>query len=230
MAGPLLAYFAGCKPVRVSASFRHKVLTLGSVLHEVRPSDVVWGTGAIRSEPVRLPRNAVVLAVRGPLTRKLLSEDVPEVYGDPALLLPLMLTDTIEPTYRVGVVPHYVDREHIGVENDPAVCVIDVRRPWPEVVRHIRHCEAIVSTSLHGVVVAEAFGIPASWVVASTDISGGHFKFHDYLLATGRETLQPTEWSSGLSTCVSRTLPPMSYDRKPLLDSAAGVLDVWSRR
>ena len=54
-----------------------------------------------------------VVAVRGPLTRQRmlsLSIDCPPVYGDPALLVPLVHPRRSETTRRkLGIVPHYKD-------------------------------------------------------------------------------------------------------------------------
>ena len=55
---------------------------------------------------------------------------------------------------------------------------------WPQLL----DCELVVSTSLHGIIFSEAFGIPARWV-RDKSLPSAHndvFKFNDYLLATGR--------------------------------------------
>ena len=52
-------------------------------------------------------------------------------------------------------------------------------------------CEAIVSSSLHGLVIAESFGIRSTWMKLSENLAGGEFKFHDYFLGTGRAKVSP---------------------------------------
>jgi pyruvyltransferase len=49
----------------------------------------------------------------------------------------------------------------------------------------------IESSSLHGIVVAEAFGIPVKWIAPGQDIIGGEHKFQDYFLGTGRKKQKP---------------------------------------
>ena len=54
-------------------------------------------------------------------------------------------------------------------------------------------CAYIVSSSLHGICVAEAYGIPAVWVRLADNIVGGEFKFRDYYASTGRD-MHPQDW------------------------------------
>ena len=57
---------------------------------------------------------------------------------------------------------------------------IDVRNGPDRVVREIASCAAVLSTSLHGLIVADAYDIPAAWATLAPDLMGGTFKFHDY--------------------------------------------------
>lgn len=202
------------------AWYDRKILGVGSILQRaLSASDYVWGSGLIRDLKVDPPQGVTFLAVRGPMTRHNIRADVPEVFGDPALLLPLFCTRPVETLYSVGIVPHFHDYEAVD-KDDPGVQVIDVTRPWEDVVDAIRSCELIVSSSLHGVIVAEAYGIPAVWVRISDGVIGGSFKFHDYLLATGRDPAPPIEWEGGLAEVVRMPLPPIEFDPEPLLTSA----------
>jgi len=47
-------------------------------------------------------------------------------------------------------------------------------------VREIGACAAILTTSLHGLITADSFGIPALWTILQPELSGGDFKFLDY--------------------------------------------------
>lgn len=216
----ILHHVAGREPVWVSNIFQGKVLALGSIAASARPGDVVWGAGALKDQPLD-GRGVRYLAVRGPLTRATIRGDVPEVYGDPAMLLPEMYQPTpCARRHAIGVVPHYVDRAAM-TSDDPAVKVIDVRRPWREVVDHIVGCDLILSSSLHGVVIAEAYGIPAVWVEATGQVSGGGFKFRDYYLSTGREPPDPQPWGRGLAELTELEVTPFTFDLRPLLAAAS---------
>ncbi|WP_407669987.1 polysaccharide pyruvyl transferase family protein [Ornithinimicrobium ciconiae] len=151
----------------------------------------VWGAGSLHGQPLALPE-AQFLAVRGELTRELV--DAP---GDPALGDPGILVSHFLPRpplrWRVGIVPHHFHEDdtlwdRLAIAAGPAVRVIDVRRGPTAVLRDIARCAAIVSTSLHGLITADAYGIPAVWTRRAPDLWGGRFKFDDYesVLTPGR--------------------------------------------
>jgi len=162
-----------------------KLLAVGSVMSALRRNDFVWGTGCIRNKKIVARPGVKFLAVRGPRTRALISNAVvPEVYGDPALLLPLIYNPKIEKKYKVGILPHYVDKKIAPVKEGEHF--IDIQTNWKNVIDEILSCEKIISSSLHGIIIAEAYGIPAVWSKYSDNIIGGEFKFQDYFLGTGR--------------------------------------------
>ena len=189
-----------------------RLVAVGSVLRLAEPGDTVWGSGLSRPSPVA--KALRILAVRGPLTRQVAIEQtgspVPEVYGDPALLLPRLLDASgIERKHKVGIVPHYVDADHEVARGlrKGGFHMIDALAPPLDVVREIVSCELVYSSSLHGLIVAEAFGVPAVWVEFGEGVVGRGFKFRDYYLASGRTPPKPLDWrrrSVGLGV----TTPP----------------------
>jgi len=222
--GPALLHSVlGAQPIRVSRHYKGKVLAVGSILQTaLAASDVVWGSGLIRDQTILPPRGVKFLAVRGPLTRDRVLADVPAVYGDPAILLPKFHRTSVEKTHAIGIVPHYHDREAMSIANS-AISVIDVGRPWRSVVDAIRSCERVISSSLHGIIVAEAYGIPATWVRITDRIAGGTFKFHDHLLATGRDPIEPIPLRLGIDRAANRPLPAPQFDSAPLLEAALAL-------
>ncbi len=169
-----------------------KYLVVGSIVHAADANTVVWGAGAIDSA-VRIgcrPRR--VCAVRGPLTRELLRAqdvDVPEVYGDPALLMPRFYNPEVQVRYDAGLVPHYVDKGHPWLrqyEDDDRILIIDVEGDTFSFIRKLRQCRHIISSSLHGIICADAYGVPATWVEFSDDVIGDGFKFRDYFASIQR--------------------------------------------
>lgn len=213
---PVLVEHVTGRPVRqVGRTYEGKLLAVGSVLDDMAPRDVIWGSGAIRDRPLPVPAGVEVLAVRGPLTAALLQTDVPEIYGDPALLLPRYFTPRPTRRWDIGIVPHYVDHADVrAAVTDPAVALIDVTAPWRDVVTQIVSCDVVLSSSLHGLVIAEAYGLPAVWIEVSSDrIHGGWFKYHDYLLSTHREPRRPLAFAAtSLTRAVAHVLPPGELD------------------
>ena len=168
------------------------LVTAGSIMAHIRRADaaIVWGAGIItRADVFERPRE--IRAVRGPLTRARCLElgyDCPEIYGDPAILLPRHLDlSAIPVTDDLGLVPHFVNLDEATrlFGDRPGIRIIDVRRPLPEVCAEIAACRAIVSSSLHGVIVAQAYGRPAARVTFAAPLKGDGVKFADHYAAFG---------------------------------------------
>ena len=159
-------------------------VTIGSILTNVNSKCIDWGTGIVSKEyPIK---KAKFLAVRGLQTRNhLLSQgfNVPEIFGDPALLLPNYYNPQIEKEYAFGIVAHYSDFNKIKdfYKNDNSILLIDLMtNDIEETTNAFLKCKKIVSSSLHGVIVAHAYGIPAVWQKFSRAVFGDDIKYQDY--------------------------------------------------
>ena len=158
------------------------IFCVGSVLDLVPDSwsGYVLGSGKLRERSTPDVSLAKVLAVRGPFSAKGISGEF--VFGDPGLLVD-ELVPLPEKRYALGIVPHWSDKELAGEWDDsnPDTLVINPRRDPLEVVSLIGSCKRIVSSSLHGLIVADAFGIPRRFeYTPQFDREGGLFKFRDY--------------------------------------------------
>lgn len=173
-----------------------RLLSVGSCLHFAQDSDVVWGSGVNGKVPAEshIARILDVRAVRGPRTRGFLVERgimVPEVYGDPTLLLPLLMPEllSVPKRYAVTVVPNLND-----LKLNPAwhlrPRMLNPRSGLAHCLQRIAASELVVGSSLHGVIVAEALGIPARLVRSAVE---SDFKFADYYEATCRVDYSPAE-------------------------------------
>lgn len=169
-----------------------KYFVVGSSIGSVDSNSVVWGAGAVSSDVILRERPKQVHAVRGPLTRELMVAqgcDVPEVYGDPALLMPCFYDPDVDVKYDVGIVPHFVDKQHPWLDpyrGSSEVCIIDVEDDRLRFIRQIKRCRHIISSSLHGIICADAYGVPATWLRLSDRVIGDGFKFRDYFASVGR--------------------------------------------
>ncbi len=181
-----------------------KVLAIGSIIKFAKPGTRVWGAGA-SSLDQEICAEAHYHAVRGPLTRERVlaaGGSCEPVYGDAAWFLPKIFTPKVSKTHKLGVIFHKVHDEYARLV-DPDVKIISVERVgYDEIEQFITEmcqCEAIISTSLHGVIVAHAYGIPVRWCVASESsrqIHGDGLKFQDYFASVGREAPTPLDISS----------------------------------
>lgn len=171
-------------------------LAVGSILHHATRKSIVWGSGIIDRE--HHIAKADFRAVRGPKTREYLLKlnyECPEVYGDPALLLPHYFTPGMEKNYRLGIIPHYHDYEWakntFGKED--GILVVDLLNNDVEfITKRILECESIISSSLHGLIVSHTYGIPALWVKFSNKPFGDDIKYIDYLESLKMEAYKPT--------------------------------------
>lgn len=185
----ILEHFTDHKAERVGFNDKNKLLMVGSFLDIVEDGDILAGVGSNNKETIIKDKNLRILSVRGPLTRnQFIGYQVPEIYGDPALLLPLIYQPKVHKTKKLGIIPHYIDWPLFKGQD-----YIDISLPWKQLVDEIISCEEVVSSTLHGIVIAEAYGVPAKWAVYSDKIAGGEYKYQDYFLGTDRKEQRPFE-------------------------------------
>ena len=205
-------------PAATSPSRR--LLTVGSIMHLAQPGDVVWGSGRNgRSvDSAHHIHGLDIRAVRGPRTREwLLERDVecPEVFGDPALLLPMLRPDLVELSrerrHGVTFVSHIDDpfgSKPRGMHS------LSPRADVEKILRAVVQSELVIATSMHPVIVAEAFGVPARSIVNASE---PEFKFADYYLSTGRpDYTRASSVDEALELGGER---PLEFDVEPLVAS-----------
>lgn len=176
------------KVSRAEIEDHNKLLAVGSVLQFAKNGDVIWGSG-VHGSHIMLSAYQLhqldIRALRGPLSRTFLiclGLDVPEVYGDPALLLPLLFPELKpNPQREYLVIPHL--SEICLFPRDEYTAFPD--ESWDVVLQKILESKLVISSSLHGIIAAEAFGIPARWLRITQHEP--EFKYHDYFMGTGRE-------------------------------------------
>ena len=151
----------------------------------------IWGSGFIKTKQGEDKlKNLNFYAVRGINTRTRVGLDVP--VGDPGLLANVIYPFRPKKTDVVGIIAHYVDVDRPLVEkmrNDPRFTIINPLDPPKEVARQICQCKLILSSSLHGLIFADSYGIPNARLILSDEITGGDYKYDDYYSATGRSGL-----------------------------------------
>lgn len=153
---------------------------MDSVVKRAKDGCIIWGSGVSWENPIE--NRFDVRAVRGRITANQLGVDVP--LGDPGLLTSRFFPKQ-PPKYNVGVVKHYVDER----EYPWADIIIEATEPVEDVISKISQCRTICSSSLHGVIVANSFGIPAMRIDHDLVISGD-IKWMDYQTALDRPLVQ----------------------------------------
>jgi len=165
------------------------IMSAGSILGLARENSVIWGSG-IMDRKVSFLRPWKIISVRGPYTRERcikLGYTCPEIYGDPGLLLPAVYDSPSlhkPKKFELGIVPHFRDYKYIRdidkFSKAREIAIIDPRCPIERIVDQITSCKRIVSSSLHGIVVAQAYNIQTGWVSFGNRLGGDGVKFYDH--------------------------------------------------
>lgn len=166
------------------------LLAIGSILRNANRNSIIWGSGFISKTSRFRGAPKKIVAVRGPLTGQRLIElgyEDPEIYGDPALLMPRFYDPNVAKQHKIGLVAHYAEKNDAIVEylNSMGVYAVDIQLPVETFVDELCKCETIISSSMHGLIAADAYGIPSRWLMLSDKLVGGEFKFHDYYNSIG---------------------------------------------
>lgn len=163
-----------------------EIVCVGSIIEHL-PLDwqgTIAGAGKLHEKTVINLPHAKILALRGPLTAK-------GVKGSFTLADPGLLADELvnleDKEYDLGIVPHWTDNT---LENDPRFIkykpkIIRVTDDPLKIISEIGKCKKIISSSLHGIILADAFGIPRRIEISPRILShahqeGGLFKWQDY--------------------------------------------------
>jgi hypothetical protein len=202
----------------------------------------------------------VMTATRGPISRRILGEANavgPLAYGDPVWLLPMMYAPPVEKRYELGVIIHLSDiAERTGVSppkpdarryDIPDALSGDIRlintvtEVSSEALRErmdlILSCKRIVSTSLHGMVIAETYGIPCLYYsprgqdagvqVSSLDEKEIDLRIADFYQGVNLKSLPiwvqprfvPPDWDAVIRAIDELWSPIPHYDPRPLIEA-----------
>lgn len=165
----------------------------------------VWGTGfqfeprqhlwfKTINQPETFIRPVDIRALRGKVSKSRAERIEGKEFGGIALGDPGLLTGRIFRTngiakkYRLGIVCHFTDNGnevfddiHHRVRDSIR---INVEAPVGNVVEQIASCEAIVSSAMHPLIIADSLRIPNKWINVSTN-SISRYKFEDYYSVFG---------------------------------------------
>jgi pyruvyltransferase len=190
----LIPRISGRPIVKVKRAILPHLRGIGSVLGSASALSHIWGSGSIDGAvPQRRLNAAKIYALRGTHTLEVVNRNLDDdlsglPLGDPALLMPLFFVPPPVRPQWIGIVPHFSDEErirHYLAQIKPGPFrVISVRQKPEAFVSELYGCEAVFSSSLHGLILADAYGIPNKWITVSDKLLGGNFKFSDYYSVT----------------------------------------------
>ena len=215
-----------------------KLLAVGSVLHEARGDDVIWGAGVNSKSRLAFGPNSNLHfnAVRGPLTRTIVMDQgisCPEIYGDPGLLFPALFDNEIRQrrgeleadcaTLGMAMpetifIPNINDDrflpEYVGTNGFPQIMI--VRPHWDPitVAAYISASSRVLASSLHGLVFADVYGRSTSRIISQYE---PEFKYTDYYMGTGR--CPPMAYPTIGTALEGEKVAPLDWDPTPLLEA-----------
>jgi exopolysaccharide biosynthesis predicted pyruvyltransferase EpsI len=96
-----------------------------------------------------------------------------------------MLVQSGKKEHKVGMIPHNVDYEFIKKQYPDTFIIGLGTSDYKKVIHNITSCKKVISSSLHGVICAHAYGIPAAWVNPNRKLKGDDIKFKDYFESVG---------------------------------------------
>lgn len=174
---------------------------IGSIIgfYENRKTEI-WGSGVACNDIVLNRKPKKVHSVRGKYTRDfLLSNGIecPEIYGDPVLLISRYYKAVPFANFKLGIIPHYNDlnneiiKDFVSQNKDVLLINLTNYENWSDICDQIVSCDCIISSSLHGIIASDSYGIPNVWVKFSDKVYGGNFKFLDYFSSVNRVENDP---------------------------------------
>ena len=168
-----------------------EIISVGTFLQNT-PSDfdgIIIGTG--NDDIQKTFQLADILSVRGKITQHNLGLENREIaLGDPGLLVSYLYPQIKQKKYKLGIIPHFFDKVDCKFNKylnrfQQDVQIIDVQRHPEEVIDDIKQCENIISSSLHGLVVADSFNIPNIMFINNFTMPERGVKYKDYYSAFG---------------------------------------------
>ena len=203
--------------------------TIGSLIMMGHQNATIWGSGILNSEQaVSIGQRTAyrvldVRCVRGPETLQKLKENGIDVskckIGDPGVLMPLIYQPKeYEHKREYSVLIHKNLRKE-KVENEIEILTDD----WKKKIDEIYNSKLIISSTLHGIILAEAYGVPA--IMLNKIEKNDRFKYDDYYHSTGRYNYPVCSTIEEALQIHIPEVPDLSQLQQNLIDSFP--VDLW---
>lgn len=201
---------------------------IGSIISQGFSDATIWGSGFLfdpgdsieTKVKYKMLRKLDVRAVRGPRTKEVfdrLGVKCPALYGDPAVLMPLFYRPNIVEKREYRVVLHF---RHETLYNDYLSILTNDYRKF---IDDLCSSNLVISGSLHGIILAEAYGIPAVFLQDRPNVY--MFKYKDWYESTGRSEFPIARTVEEALQICPPPIPNLQEMQKLLLDTFPA--DLW---
>lgn len=181
------------------ADDEHCIFGVGTILTEGNlskfPKPIVFGSGGTyKTLPAQTIRaRCDFISVRGPLTRDLFGLPGDMRLGDPAIYLPRLLGPAAQDgTGRTVFVPHHLSLVgdlgagiQTAIAQELDLAIVSPRLAFETVIDGIRGADLVITESLHGAIIADAFRVP--WRAVALSPMFNTFKWRDWGRSVGIE-------------------------------------------
>ena len=224
------------KDTRISKTIH--LMSVGSMVGSWEFDSVIWGSGIhIFSNINKLValkniQKLDIRAVRGPITRNALESCgyvCPETYGDPAVLMPLIyMPDKHDEKQKISVVLHYRSNIKLDsvIKNNPLIQPLNIATTeYMSYIQRMLSSKKVISSSLHGIILAESYGIPAVFLNTGGYVENAFLKYYDWYYATGRYSVKVARSLEEAINMSPMPLPDLGAMQENLLRSFP--YDLW---
>lgn len=238
LAMPIITFMLDKKGIKVDKKVngRKHLFTVGSGGLRSFQNTTMWGTGIMydglqgkwfEKYWYADHRHLDIRAVRGPLTREVflkLGHKCPEVYGDPGILMPLIYQPEIKTkSHDFMIIPQYTTENEVR-KYFPDDSIISMNtNDYKSVIDKIVTCDKVYSSSLHGIILAEAYGVPAVFFRGIPAVID--FKYKDYYASTNRYDVPMANSLAEAYSFDAPEIPDLSNLQKGLME--AFPYDLW---
>ncbi|MGD0060670.1 MAG: polysaccharide pyruvyl transferase family protein [Verrucomicrobiia bacterium] len=196
-----------------------------------RSRKIIFGSGAGYKPPPALDDSYHVFFVRGPLTARALNLDPSRAISDPAYLIrdTAYARQEVKPEVEASVIPHYLSMGMLdweSVSRTTGLQLIDPSEHWRNVVNQIRRSRLVVTESLHGAILADAFRI--RWVPVRFSYRFLDFKWIDWCQSIG-VAFAPVDLPPAFQGSLRARKRAVNFLRNQLARTGLGPAS-WTRR
>lgn len=221
---------------KIHAHIKH-LYAVGSIINMGYQNATIWGSGFLEDLSAkdkfmhhRPMRKLDIRCVRGPKSRDNLLQlgyKCPEVYGDPALLMPLLFTPAVEVFQDYIIIPHFRKEQEYREKYSEKSIQTMVTNDYVKVISRMCSSKKVISSSLHGIILAETFNVPAVWLRDRDGIKD--FKYYDYYYSTQRFKVQ---YARNIEDAIEMEPMPLPKNLDELRDGLIGAFpyDLWDKR